>query len=48
MIDGIDPARVAAMGYGQTHPAAPNDTPAHQAENRRIDVVVLGPGVTGP
>ncbi|HYA68893.1 MAG TPA: OmpA family protein, partial [Acidimicrobiales bacterium] len=47
MSDGIDPGRVAAMGYGQTHPVAPNDTPAHQAENRRIDVVVLAPGVTG-
>jgi len=47
MTNGIDPSRVAAMGYGETHPAAPNDTPADQAKNRRIDVVVLAPGVSG-
>jgi len=47
-IDGLDPSRVSAEGYGETHPAVPNDSPAHQAMNRRIDVVILAPGTTQP
>ncbi len=37
---GIDPARVAAQGYGQTHPVASNATPAGQAQNRRVAVLL--------
>ncbi|HXX90046.1 MAG TPA: flagellar motor protein MotB [Acidimicrobiales bacterium] len=48
VVDHLAPERVSAMGYGETHPAVPNDTPAHQAQNRRIDVVVLAPGSTRP
>ena len=50
--DGINENRLAATGYGKTHPIAPNDTPSGQpyppgqAENRRIDVVILAPGQT--
>lgn len=44
--DGIAAGRLSAVGYGDTRPAVPNDTPAHQAENRRVDVVVLAPGST--
>jgi len=47
-IDGLDPSRVSAEGYGETHPAVPNDSPAHQAMNRRIDVVILAPGAARP
>ncbi|SIO08083.1 chemotaxis protein MotB [Sulfurivirga caldicuralii] len=28
------------VGYGDTRPLAPNDTPAHKALNRRIDIVI--------
>jgi chemotaxis protein MotB len=40
-IGGITKNRLSAIGYGTTHPVAPNTTAAGQAENRRIDVVVL-------
>ncbi len=37
---GIDPARLAAEGYGEQFPAATNDTEAGRAQNRRIAVRV--------
>ena len=40
---GINPAMTSAKGRGDTHPAAPNDTPKGRAENRRIEVVVEQP-----
>lgn len=40
-VGGITKNRLSAIGYGTTHPVAPNTTAAGQAENRRIDVVVL-------
>lgn len=40
-VGGITKSRLSAIGYGTTHPVAPNTTAAGQAENRRIDVVVL-------
>lgn len=42
--DGIDAARLSAAGYGESHPLVPNDTPVHQAANRRVDIVILTPG----
>ena len=30
----------SVVGYGDTRPLAPNDTPAHKALNRRIDIVI--------
>ena len=41
---GINPAMVSAKGMGETHPVAPNDSPAGRARNRRIEIVVGGPG----
>jgi chemotaxis protein MotB len=38
---GMDASRLSAAGYGQFHPLNPNDTDAHRARNRRVDVVVL-------
>ncbi|HEY9766776.1 MAG TPA: flagellar motor protein MotB, partial [Chroococcales cyanobacterium] len=35
------PKRLAAAGFGEYWPKAPNDTEANQAKNRRVDVVVL-------
>jgi chemotaxis protein MotB len=39
--DGIAETRMSATGYADTEPLVPNDTAAHRAENRRVDVVVL-------
>ena len=38
---GIDAARFAAVGYGETHPVYPNDTEAHRQKNRRVDIVFV-------
>ncbi|MCR4294522.1 MAG: OmpA family protein [Elusimicrobia bacterium] len=40
---GLDPARLAAAGFGEFRPAKPNDTPEGRAANRRI-VIVVSPG----
>ena len=34
---GIDPSRLTAVGYGESRPAYPNDTPENQARNRRVE-----------
>jgi chemotaxis protein MotB len=39
--DGLAPRRISALGYGEYRPRVPNDTDAHRAENRRVDVVIL-------
>jgi chemotaxis protein MotB len=39
---GYSPARLAAAGYAQYHPIASNDVPEGRAQNRRVDIVVLG------
>lgn len=36
----IDPARIAAIGYGETRPVASNKTRTGRAKNRRIDIVI--------
>ncbi len=38
---GIDPKRLSAIGYGEYHPVAPNDTPEHRQLNRRVEIVIL-------
>jgi chemotaxis protein MotB len=38
---GLSPLRISALGYGQYRPKYPNDTDAHRAGNRRVDVVIL-------
>jgi chemotaxis protein MotB len=38
---GVTPTRVGAMGYGEFRPVVPNDTAAHKAQNRRVEVIVL-------
>jgi len=37
---GVAPTRLAAQGYGQTHPVASNATPVGQAQNRRVAVLL--------
>jgi chemotaxis protein MotB len=38
---GVDPSRMAAVGYGEYHPIADNATPDGRAKNRRIAIVVM-------
>jgi chemotaxis protein MotB len=38
---GVDPKRLAAVGYGEFHPLADNASAEGRAKNRRIAVVVL-------
>jgi chemotaxis protein MotB len=38
---GVTPTRVGALGYGEFRPVVPNDTAAHKAQNRRVEVIVL-------
>src|SRR5277367_2749727 len=40
---GIDPNILSAKGRGDTHPDAPNTTPAGRKQNRRIEIVVEQP-----
>jgi outer membrane protein OmpA-like peptidoglycan-associated protein len=34
---GVDKARLAAVGFGSTHPLVCNDSPDHMAQNRRVE-----------
>jgi OOP family OmpA-OmpF porin len=36
---GVDCRRLIAVGFGQTKPVAPNDTPENKAQNRRVAFV---------
>ena len=36
----FDPARMDAIGYGETQPVASNETPEGRTRNRRIDVII--------
>jgi OmpA-OmpF porin, OOP family len=38
--NAIDPARISAVGYGDTRPVAPNNTEDGKAQNRRIEFTV--------
>jgi len=37
----FDPKRMSIAGYGEFHPAAPNDTLEGRRTNRRVDIVVV-------
>ena len=41
---GVNPNIISAKGLGDTHPVASNDTPDGRAKNRRIEIVLEGPG----
>ncbi|MBV9376017.1 MAG: OmpA family protein, partial [Alphaproteobacteria bacterium] len=41
---GLNRNILSAKGFGETHPVAPNDTPGGRAQNRRIEIVLEGPG----
>jgi outer membrane protein OmpA-like peptidoglycan-associated protein len=40
--DGIEPTRVETVGYGLARPIADNATAAGRAQNRRVEMVLLG------
>jgi outer membrane protein OmpA-like peptidoglycan-associated protein len=39
---GVAPDRMAALGYGEDHPVAGNDSTAGRAQNRRVTILVRG------
>ena len=39
---GFSPERLSAAGYAEFHPVASNDTTDSRAQNRRVDLVILG------
>ena len=41
---GVNPNLISAKGFGDTHPVASNDTPNGRSKNRRIEIVLEGPG----
>jgi len=41
---GVNPEILSAKGFGDTHPVASNDAPQGRAQNRRIEIVLEGPG----
>lgn len=47
-VDGISQSRLAVVGNGPNDPVVPNSSPANMAQNRRVDIVVLGPGQSQP
>ena len=38
---GISPSRLTAIGYGEERPIVSNDTAAGQAQNRRVELIIL-------
>src|SRR5271165_5184676 len=41
---GVNPNLVSTRGLGDADPVAPNDTPQGQAQNRRVELTLAGPG----
>jgi chemotaxis protein MotB len=44
----IAPERLSAAGYAQYHPVASNLTAQGRAQNRRVDIVILGTASKAP
>jgi chemotaxis protein MotB len=41
---GVSQSLISAQGMGESNPVASNDTPDGRAQNRRIEVTLVGPG----
>jgi len=41
---GVDPLRLAVVGYGEYHPLQANDSAAGRNANRRVAIMILGTG----
>jgi chemotaxis protein MotB len=37
----INPQRLSAVGYGESRPIVPNDSPANRAKNRRVEIILV-------
>ncbi len=46
--DGVDPTQLMLTGFGQYHPLVPNTSPANQAQNRRVNIVISNPPAGSP
>lgn len=44
---GLDPGKLVAGGYGEFHPAFPNDSNENRAKNRRIEMTLVRQPRTG-
>ena len=40
-VRNIDPQRLSAVGYGESRPLVPNDSPSNRARNRRVEILIL-------
>ncbi len=40
----INPQRLSAVGYGETRPLVPNDSPVNRTRNRRVEIVLATEG----
>ena len=40
--EGVKPDMIAARGFGEANPVAPNNTAQGRAKNRRVEVTVAG------
>ncbi|MBI3877261.1 MAG: OmpA family protein [Verrucomicrobia bacterium] len=45
---GVEPKRLASVGYGEFHPIADNAAPDGRAKNRRIELVVMPEDLVKP
>src|SRR5262245_22046878 len=45
---GVEPSRLAVIGYGENRPTHPNDTPDGRNSNRRVVVVILSTDTSSP
>jgi len=43
-IKKIEPSRLSAVGYGESRPLGPNNSPVNRAKNRRVEIVLLMEG----
>jgi outer membrane protein OmpA-like peptidoglycan-associated protein len=41
---GVSANLISAQGMGESNPVASNNTPDGRAQNRRIEVTLVGPG----
>jgi len=42
--EGFPAHRIGLRSYGDSRPEVPNDTVMRRARNRRVDILILGPG----